>query len=150
VVTRRAFGFGLLGSIGLLLVGVPLWAVDEDAFLLAAIEACFPATGDLPSPGDCGAVAAVRAYVAEMPSTLQWQVRGLFRVIESHTLATRGSRFSKLDLATRTAALAALATSAVYPERLLANGIKQLCAMGYWSRPQTWAHLGYDGPLVNR
>jgi hypothetical protein len=150
--TRRAFGFGLLGTLALgVLGGLPLaWAsVDEDRVLYAAIEALFPGEG-LPSPADVDAGGNLRRYLAELPEDVSLQARGLLRLVEGLPLTSRGAPFSSLPVRERTAVLEELSASSLLPRRLVAHSLKQLCAMSYWQHPKTWAHLGYDGPLVGR
>lgn len=150
--TRRAFGLGVLGTLGLLCAGVPIaWtAVDEARFLDAAVDAFFPPDDGLPTATEVGAAAAIARYLARLPTEVAWQARGLFRVVEYSTLPTHGARFSSLDRAARTEVLAAMASSDLAGRRLLAQALKETCAMGYWQHDATWGALGYDGPLVGR
>jgi hypothetical protein len=150
--TRRGLGFGLFGGLALACLGLPLtvyrpWA-DEDRFLLAAMDALFPSTGDLPDPAEIGAPAAVRAYLDRLPPHVALQARGLFFAIETGTIASHGRSFSRLTREERTAVLTAWAKSPHTYRRLMVHALKQSCAMGYWQHPRTWAHLGYTGPLV--
>ncbi|MBW1878402.1 MAG: gluconate 2-dehydrogenase subunit 3 family protein [Deltaproteobacteria bacterium] len=152
--TRRGLGFGLLGGVVLACLGLPLtvyrpWA-DEDRFLLAAMDALFPHGGDLPDPAEIGAPAAVRAYLDRLPPSIALQARGLFFAIETGTVASHGRSFSRLSREERTGILADWAGSNLTFRRLMVHALKQTCAMGYWQHPSTWAHLGYDGPLVSQ
>lgn len=151
--SRRRFGAGLAGAVGLALVGgAPLawFAVDEDRVFLAAVGALFPASDGLPSAEEVDAVGAMRIWVGKMPARMRLEVRGLLRAIEFGSVPGYGSRFTRLDEAARTAFLDGLGGSDRFAERLLAHGLKQLCAAAYWQNPKTWAFLGYDGPLVGR
>lgn len=151
--TRRAFGFGLLGTAALVVAGgVPLaWrAIDEDRVILAAVEALFPPLDGLPTGVEVDVPGAVRAYLAHMPADIRLQARGLLRLVEVGPLVSHGAAFSALPVADRAAFLDDLAGSSRYPQRLIAHSLKQMCAMGYWQHAATWAHLGYDGPLVGR
>lgn len=151
MLTRRGFGFGLLGSTALLAAGaLPLaWSVDEDAVLIVAILTLYPPADGRPSPTDVDAPGNLRAYLAKVPPGTAWEARGLLRLIEWGALSA-GGRFTHLDEAARLAYLSGLATSRLYPERLMAHSLKQLCAVAYWQHPKTWVYLGYDGPLVGR
>jgi hypothetical protein len=150
-VSRRVFGFGLLGTAGLLALGVPFVArTDEDRFLEAALETLFPPGDGLPSAVELGAVSAIHAYLAELPWSSAWQARGLFRLLDTATFPGYGAMFSTLELEDRLAFLSDLAGSDLYPRRLMAHALKQICAVGYWQHPSTWGHLGYDGPTVGR
>lgn len=148
MLTRRAFGLGLLGTGLIVAAGVPvLWtSTDEDAVIRAATAAFFPPTDGSADPDALDVPGAVRRYLAEFSTDARWQARGLLRVIEYGVRP--GSRFSGLSLADRVAALEGMAASRVATERLLVAALKQLCAMGYWQHPETWGFLGYEGPSV--
>lgn len=150
---RRQLGQIGLGALVVLAIGSPpaLWtAVDEEVLILALCDALFPPTGGLPTAAAVGAPARVQAYLAALPVRTRWEARGALRLVEARTLGSHGAPFSTLPREAREAALLALAGSELLPERLLAQAVKQLCAMGYWQAPETWAYLGYDGPWVGR
>ena len=150
---RRQLGQIGLGALLGLGVASPaaLWVVvDEDALVLALCDALFPPIGGLPTAAEVDAPARVRAYLDALPARTRWEARGALRLVEGRTLATHGAPFSALTREDREQVLIAMAGSALLPERLLAQAVKQLCAMGYWQAPETWAHLGYDGPWVGR
>jgi hypothetical protein len=148
LLTRRAFGLGLLGTAVILAAGAPvLWAAtDEDAVIHAATAAFFPATDGSVDPATLDVPGAVRRYLELVPSDQRWQARGLLRVVQFG--AVPGSRFSNLPFDERVAALEAMAASSLPSRRLLVGALKQLCAMGYWQHPATWPFLGYEGPSV--
>jgi hypothetical protein len=152
MLTRRGFSWALLGVGAAAAVAAPAaWVtVDEDAVLLAACEALFPPTDGLPHPRELDLTGNVRRYVRHMPGPVAWQLRGLLRIVELRTIATAGQTFSALPLDARIAFLTGLAHRGTGPDRLIVNALRQVCAMGYWQSPQTWPHLGYDGPLVGR
>lgn len=150
---RRQLGTIGLGALAALAVGAPgVWwvAIDEDVVILALCDALFPPGGGLPEAAAIGVPAKVRAYLAAMPERTAFEARGALRLVETMTLPTHGAPFSSLPREAREAVLIGLAGSSLMPERLLANAVKQLCAMGYWQSPETWGHLGYDGPWVGR
>ncbi len=147
---RRTFLFGALGAGALTAIGaVPFALVDEDAVLLAAIDAIFPPLEGMPTGAEVDAAAAFRRYIANLPTRTRFEARGLLRAIEVGAAATTGSRFTVLDRDGRTVFLEGL-LDGVFPQRLLANGLKQVCAVAYWQHPRTWTALAYDGPLVGR
>lgn len=150
---RRQLGRIGLGALAALALASPpaLWvAVDEDALILALCDALFPPVGAMPTAVSLDVPARVRAYLAQLPARTRWEARGAFRLVEGRTIATHGAPFSALPREAREAVLIGMAGSDLLPERLLAQAVKQLCAMGYWQAPETWAHLGYDGPWVGR
>ena len=103
----------------------------------------------MPTGAEVDAAGAFRRYVAKLPVRTQLEAHGLLRAIEVGALATTGTRFTVHDRTGRQAFLEGLLDGA-FPQRLLANGLKQVCAMSYWQHPRTWAVLAYDGPLVGR
>ena len=147
---RRTFLFGAFGAGALTALGaLPFALVDEDVVLLAAIDAIFPPLPGMPTGADIDAPAAFRRYLTNLPLRTQFEAHGLLRAIEVGALATTGTRFTALARDGRVAFLEGLLDGA-FPQRLLANGLKQVCSVAYWQHPRTWTVLGYDGPLVGR
>ena len=149
VLSRRAFGLGLVSSVALAGVGA-LSLANERQVLRAAIEAFYPPVDGLPRAAEIGAVAAVETYLEKLPAFVALQARGLFRSVEWLPVPVRGSRFSQLPVEARVAFLQSMSVSTLYPQRLAVHALKQICAVGYWQHDQTWSYLGYDGPLVSR
>jgi hypothetical protein len=148
MLSRRAFGLGAVGTLAIVAAGAPiLWSiVDEDAVIRAATRTLFPPTDGSVDPDTLDVPGAIRRYLAVLPERQRWEARGLLRLIELG--AVPGARFSRLTDAERTAALEAMAAASLAHRRLLVGSLKQLCAMGYWQHPETWAFLGYEGPTV--
>lgn len=106
----------------------------------------------LPPGADARAAAeAADRYLAELPPRLQREARAMFAAIEHGTtpLTLRLRRFTRLEPAERDAFLRTLADRGGL-QRQLYRGIRDLCLLGHYQQPATWADLGYGGPLVPR
>ncbi len=151
--TRRAvLGIGFATGVLLVTVGAGPWlATPERDVLTAALDRLFdPGEHTAPTPREVGAVQAAEAYIASLPSRERWLCRGLFRTLEWETLVTHGHRFTHLTPEAQDEVLRGLATSILYPRRLVFAALKQIGAMGYYQHRATWTHLGYPGPWVGR
>jgi len=60
------------------------------------------------------------------------------------------SRFSRLDLAERRAVLESWRVSRVATKRQIADALRRVVLFTWYSLPQSWDSIGYDGPLVGR
>lgn len=59
-------------------------------------------------------------------------------------------RFSRLTLDERRAVLGSWQTSAVGLRRQVFAAVRKAATFAHYSRPDTWAAIGYDGPWVRR
>ena len=145
---RRAFlKLGAITASGALILGaVPALGTDERRGVEALAATIFAGV----PLGEIDVFGAYQRTLSNLPLAVRLQVRGLVRGLEWEPLVTHGSRFSRLDPPERTAFLDAMATSDLYPRRLMAHGIKQVLAMAVYQHDATWALLGYDGPTVGR
>jgi hypothetical protein len=139
---------------GLALVTVgsaPFWLAGERELLEAVLDRLFdPGDHRAPTPSEVGAVDAAYGYLAQLPRREQWLCRGLFRSLEWECVWTRGSRFTRLDPSDQDRVLTRLAESPLYPRRLAFLSLKQIGAMAYYQHRETWGHLSYPGPWVDR
>ena len=150
--SRRGLGLGLAGAAAALGVGaLPLSLADEDEVLDALFDALLGVEGSpAPTPAEVDASAAFRAYVAGLPLNLRLQIRGLLRALEWRARVTAGARLTRLDRGARRALLQEMATSPLYPERLMVFAVRQLTSLAYYQHRATWTRLGYPGPLLDR
>lgn len=151
--TRRQVLAGAAATAGALAMGgLPLaaWLVDEDAVILAAVDALFPPGDGFPTGAEVDAAANARTYLAKLPAQTRLEARGLLRLIELGAAARAGGRFTRLSREERQSYLTNLGQAGFVGDRLMAHSIKQICAVAYWQHPRTWDALGYDGPLVGR
>ena len=64
--------------------------------------------------------------------------------------ALRGRRFSRMTPAQRVDVLRAWQTSGLGIRRMVHQALRQAARFIYFSRPEQWAAMGYDGPWVAR
>jgi len=60
------------------------------------------------------------------------------------------SRFSRMSDEHKDASLTAWMTSRLGIRRLAFTALRNLCMLGYYSQPETWDMIGYQGPLLGR
>jgi len=143
---------GLAGAAAALGLGLlPMAAADEDAVIDALLDALLGVEGTpAPAPAEVGSRRAFRAYIDGLPPGLRLQIRGLLRGLEWRALLTGGARLTAMDLDARRGLFTGMATSPLYPERLLAHAVRQLASLAYYQHRATWTRLGYPGPLLVR
>ena len=157
VLTRRQ----LLGG-GLLLAGGwvvaqavghrPLGTVDSPFLGSAArrtLEAALQAL--LPDGAPVSEVAqGVDAFLAQGDPVVGGQLVVALGVLEH--LGGAGplsfARFSRRDLGDRRAILEAWRRSGLGPKRQIADALRRLALFSWYSRPETWDAIGYEGPWV--
>ncbi len=87
-------------------------------------------------------------YLMALPPALLREVRGLLLFLEHGTWLTfHWPRFTRLTPAAAAAHLQRLHARGG-TQRLIANGIRDLCMSAWYQDPRTWPALGYEGPLV--
>lgn len=115
------------------------------AGLAAAAEAMFPAN-DFGAPDfrDTEIVARTLEYLAALPSTQRRLIRLLFVFVElaAPILCGGFSRFSRMSIARREAAVRGFRTSRFQLLRLLGDALKATLTMMYMSHPLALAYVG--------
>ena len=116
----------------------------------AIVEALLPEDGDLPSGVALGVHQRIDEEVWAAPDALRADLKAGIALIE-HTPPLFGfwGRFSRLSRDRREACFATLLARGPRPLRSAAVGLKQLCSLFYYARPETWGAIGYDGPWVD-
>jgi hypothetical protein len=129
------------GSGGAFLAASPL------ATLSAALEAL------LPEGAPAAAIARdVDGFLASGDPVLGSQLSLALRILE-HTAGAGPlgfHRFTRLDPAGRRGVLERWRGSGFGPKRQIADAVRRVALFSYYSRPEIWPALGYDGPLVGR
>jgi hypothetical protein len=101
-----------------------------------------------PEPEACGAFEETLDFLQTLPLGRRRQLHHLLAIVEAGSLATapegQRRRFSRLDPVAADAYLDTWAQSSLPPRRAVFQGLKSICMMGYWSRPETWSGIGYD------
>jgi hypothetical protein len=57
-------------------------------------------------------------------------------------------RFTGMCAAARDASLRAWMTSRLAIRRQAFLALRNLCLLGFYSQPETWRRIGYEGPLL--
>lgn len=108
--------------------------------------------GALPVPSRIGIAGRVDVMLAGLhPETLDQSLL-LFNVVEHMTFAFGfyGSRFTKLPRAEQRAYLDGWANSSLGFRRMAAQALKMFVYVNYYTLPETFEHIGYDGPWMGR
>ncbi len=106
----------------------------------------------LPWPSDTNMLFYLDRMLYDMSADMQGQIRLLARAIEygSMIFGLTFSRFSNLPIEKRQAILEDWMQSSIGLRRVAGNAVKMLTMAFYWTETATFAHLAYDGPLLER
>lgn len=123
---------------------MPPW-IDK-IYCQVASRLCRYEDPEMPAPHDCGALAAGRDYLAQVPPSMQREFQSLLVLIEAapYIYGPRRRRFTLLTGDEQDRALADWEQSALAPRRAGFYALKSMVMMGYWSRPATWGSIGYS------
>lgn len=136
----------LVGTLQLPAPAPGLLALSErEAEIVAAVaEVLFPGAPFPVSGVEAGVVAEVDRIVADsIPEVGATLFRYLLRTLEWGTLASRGVRFSDLDLVSRTEVLEVWHQPGVLPRKIAWDAMRMVLSMAYFSHPEVLAHLGW-------
>ncbi|HHO52759.1 MAG TPA: hypothetical protein ENK18_18255 [Deltaproteobacteria bacterium] len=115
--------------------------------LIATLEAL------LPGGADARAVAIdVDAFLAQGDRVLGGQLQLALGVLEhSAALSPLASvRFSRLSVAQRRHVIETWRRSRWGTRRRIADALRRLALFSWYSRPEAWDAIGYDGPWIGR
>ena len=93
-------------------------------------------------------------FAAHMPEVTYQQLLDLLALFEVGVRFLgpnrAAKRFTALTAAQQDAYMRSWERSALEPQRAAFQGLKSACMVGYWTRAQTWPHIGYglDTELV--
>jgi hypothetical protein len=111
-------------------------------------------TGEPAAPRvrDTATVAAIDALCAQLDPELAGQLPLALRLFEwgPWIFDWTPARFTRMDPAQQDASLQAWATSRLALRRQAFQGVRNLCLFGYYSQPEVWPAIGYQGPLLGR
>jgi len=144
-----ALGSGA-GVVGLALSspadGFRVLCAGEVAIVRAAAIAMFPGA-PFPVDGLQARVAEeVDAILADTLDTLRASgFRAVLEALEWGTVAGRGARFSRLDVATRRAVLDTWAEPELFTRRIAGDSVRAVLGMAYFAHPEVLAHMEWDG-----
>jgi hypothetical protein len=107
---------------------------------------------DAPRVRDTRAVATVDALCRSLDPAVSGVLPLALSLLEWSPLLfdLRPSRFTKLPAAEQDATLRSFTTSRFALRRMAFLGLRNLCFMGWYSQPEVWPLIGYQGPLLPR
>lgn len=117
---------------------------EEMSTVRAITEVLFPREPMGISGIEAGVPAEVDRLVAEwLDDVRRPAFRYVLRGLEWGTYASRGRRFTALDLAERHEVLEAWMDPSVLPRRLAADSVRVIFAMAYFKHPEVQRAMGY-------
>lgn len=116
------------------------------------IQVCLPTQGtNLVDPSTLPVLATIEgALLAGMAPHIRQGLRGGIGYFNSATKDQFGSEFVELSESKAARFIDDWSGSDQIPHRALAMGLKKLTVLAYWAIPNTWAPLGYDGPVTDK
>ena len=115
---------------------------------LASVVVGGPA--ELPSAEEAGVAASVDRLLATLDPDLSGELALVLDLLENPVagalLDGRPAPFSALEPSDRLTAVAAWRSSRLKPRKAGMRALVALINSAYWSRTETWAHMGYTGP----
>ncbi len=109
--------------------------------------------GAEPPPSRDGAAAQCRfidRYVAGLAAPIRTDLRAGLVLVEHAPLLRYGARFTRLTAADQDAVLQGFSDSRVTTLRQVFVALKSLCCLSHYQDEQSFAAIGYSGPLVRR
>lgn len=124
----------------------------ENQVFSRLVQVCLPTSGSkLVDPATLPVVATIEgALLAGMPPNVRQGLRGGIGYFNEGSKAKYGREFTQLSDAEATAFIDQWSDSDQAPQRGLAMGLKKLTVLAYFAIPNTWAPLGYDGPITDK
>lgn len=162
-ISRRRALIGLAAAVGLGVwarVGLyPAWGAwrgkvlsDWEAHVVASVaEALVPDTPGGPIEGGVAprhVAENVDRFLVGMPEHVLFELHGLMAFVEHGTLlGGHARRFTRLSATDRLRLLQRLGR-ADDERAVAARAIRDLCLLGTYKDPRTWASIGYEGPPI--
>ncbi len=124
----------------------------ERAVFAKMLQISLPTAGStLVDPASLPVLATIEgALLAGMAPNIRQGLRGGIGYFNEGAVKDFGDRFINLSDADATRFVDQWSASDAPPERALSMGIKKLTVLAYWAIPNTWAPLGYDGPVSEK
>jgi hypothetical protein len=121
---------------------------DWQLRVLRDAQARLCAYPDAPTPAQIGALDASLGFLANFPPPTRRRIASLLVIFEFSPTVVRFNgairRFTKLSNRDKDEVLEAWSGAEIPEVRAAFGGLKSVCMMGYWSRPQTWGSIGYS------
>jgi hypothetical protein len=105
-----------------------------------------------PAMRETHAVATIDAFCRRLDPALTGPLPLALRLFECGPILfdLSFSRFSRMSDAQKDASLEAWMTSRLALRRMAFLALRNLALLGYYSQPETWPLIGYQGPLLER
>jgi hypothetical protein len=105
-----------------------------------------------PRVRDTAAVAAIDALCGRLDPEIAGQLPLALQLFDwgPWIFDWTPSRFTRMDAAAQDASLRAWLESRLALRRQAFQGIRNLCLFGYYSQPEVWPAIGYQGPLLGK
>jgi hypothetical protein len=106
--------------------------------------------GAAPSPDELGVALWIDGFLSRQTPWVQSDVSLLLNAFEhaGPLLDFEFSRFSRAHPEQQDRLLRSWSRSRLPPRKQGFHALKGLCVMAYYRHPESWHHLGYDGPLI--
>jgi len=133
--------------------GAAFFQPDETEILTRVVERMVD-TGEPGAPrvADTGAIRTIDALCASLDPVLTRPLPLLLRLVEWGPVLFdfTFTRFTRMGDAERDASLRAWMTSRLRLRRQGFRALRNLAMLGWYSQEESWAALGYAGPLLGR
>ena len=132
--------------------GGPRFFDDDETAILTRIAERVCDTGDPDAPplAETGTVASIDAFCRALDPSLSGDLPLALRLFEWGPFLFDWTfvRFTGMGEAERDASLRAWMTSRLAIRRQAFLALRNLCLLGFYSQPETWRRIGYEGPLL--
>ena len=131
--------------------GLKVFTAREYSILTILAERIVPSTGpELPSPTRLDVARAIDEMFSRRDAQTQKEFRSLLGLYDNalfgFVMEGRITPFTKLSPEAQDASLASWETSGIAFKRIVFAALRRLIGMVYYTFPETWKHIGYDGP----
>lgn len=131
--------------------GLKVFTAREYSILAILSERIVPSTGpDVPSPNKLDVARAIDEMFSRRDEATQKEFRSLLGLFDNalfgFVMEGRITPFTKLSPEAQDASLASWESSSLAFKRIVFAALRRLIGMVYYSFPETWPHIGYDGP----
>jgi hypothetical protein len=127
---------------------------DAETEILTQLMQRIVETGlpDAPRVRDTGAVATVDAVCRGLDPAVSGMLPLALQLVEWGPLLfeLRPARFTSLPPEEQDASLRSWMTSRLQLRRTAFLGLRNLCFLGWYSQPESWSLIDYQGPLLRR
>jgi hypothetical protein len=130
--------------------GAPFFDAWQSEVLTQIAERMVDSGGEAPPLRQTGAVATIDRLCGGLDPEISGQLPLALWLFEYAPIVfdLSFSRFTRMSDAEKDASLRAWAESRLGLRRLAFMALRNLCLLGYYSQPECWPAIGYQGPLL--